>query len=146
VEHLANNFAAALLMPRRVVEDRWRGRGANEDIHEWINGTADDFGVTARALYFWLRNLELLSTKDRLSIVESRLTWNGRTPEENNLPILYSGKFMVTVRKALDKGDISERRAASLLDLSTDALRNVMASYHLLDAEEGPDTDHDPAR
>jgi len=25
-------------------------------------------------------------------------------------------------------------------------LRNVMASYHLLDAEEGPDTDHDPAR
>jgi len=146
VEHLANNFAAALLMPRRVVEDRWRGRGANEDIHDWINGTADDFGVTARALYFWLRNLELLSTKDCLSIVESRLTWNGRTPEENNLPILYSGKFMVTVRKALDKGDISERRAASLLDLSTDALRNVMASYHLLDAEEGPDTDHDPAR
>jgi hypothetical protein len=132
-------------MPRRVVEDRWRGRSANEDIHEWINRTADDFGVTARALYFWLRNLELLSTKDRLSIVESRLTWNGRTPEENNLPILYSEKFMMTVRKALDKGDISERRAASLLDLSTDALRNVMASYHLLDAEEGPDTDHDPA-
>ena len=53
---------------------------------------------------------------------------------------------MMTVRKALDKGDISERRAASLLDLSTDALRNVMASYHLLDAEEGPDTDHDSAR
>jgi hypothetical protein len=93
-----------------------------------------------------LRNLVLLSSKDRLSIVESRLTWNGRTPEENYLPILYSGKFMVTVRKALDKGDISERRAASLLDLSIDALWNVMASYHLSDAEEGPDTDHDPAR
>lgn len=146
VEQLANNFAAALLMPRRVVEDRWKGRGENEDIHDWINQTADGFGVTARALYFWLRNLELLSTRDRLSIVENRLTWNGRTPEENNLPSLYSRKFMEAIKKALAKGNISERRAASILDMSTDGLRNLLDGYHLSEVGEGPVTENDPAR
>lgn len=146
IEQLANNFAAALLMPRRVVEDRWEGRSVNSDIHDWINHSADDFGVTAKALYFWLRNLNLLSTRDRLSIVESRLTWNGHTPDESNLPHLYSRKFLETVKKALDKGDISERRAANILDLSTDGLRDVMDGYHLFEAEEGPVTDHDTAR
>lgn len=146
VEQLANNFAAALLMPRRVVEDRWKERGENEDIHDWINQTADGFGVTARALYFWLRNLELLSTRDRLSIVENRLTWNGRTPEENNLPILYSRKFMEAIKKALAKGNISEKRAASILDMSTDGLRNLLDDYHLSEVEEGPVTENDPAR
>ena len=146
VEQLANNFAAALLMPRRVVEDRWKGRGESEDIHDWINRTADEFGVTAKALYFWLRNLELLSTRDRLSIVENRLISNGRTPEENNLPILYSRKFMEAIKKALAKGNISERRAASILDMSTDGLRNLLDGYHLLEVEEGPVTENDPAR
>ncbi|MFA5810465.1 MAG: XRE family transcriptional regulator [Thermoleophilia bacterium] len=146
VEQLANNFAAALLMPRRVVEDRWKGRDASEDIHDWVNRTADGFGVTARALYFWLRNLELLSTRDRLSIVENRLIWNGRTPEENNLPNLYSRKFMEAIKKALAKGNISERRAASILDMSTDGLRNLLGGYHLLEVEEGPVTENDPAR
>ncbi len=146
VEQLANNFAAALLMPRRVVEDRWKGRDDSEDIHDWINRTADGFGVTARALYFWLRNLELLSTRDRLSIVENRLTWNGRTPEENNLPNLYSRKFMEAIKNALAKGNISEKRAASILDMSTDGLRNLLNDYHLSEVEEGPVTENDPAR
>ena len=146
VEQLANNFAAALLMPRRVVEDRWKGRGVSEDIHDWINRAADEFGVTARALYFWLRNLELLSTRDRLSIVENQLTWNGRTPEENKLPNLYSRKFMEAIKKALAKGNISEKRAASILDMSLDGLRNVLGVYHLLEVEEGPVTENDPAR
>jgi len=132
VEHLANNFAAALLMPRRVVEDRWRGRGANEDIHDWINGTADDFGVTARALYFWLRNLELLSTKDCLSIVESRLTWNGRTPEENNLPILYSGKFMMTVRKA-QLTEFIVLLGPQKIDRINHALHNIIFTSSVID-------------
>lgn len=131
VEQLADNFAAALLMPRHVVTKRWSERGKKE-IHEWINRTATDFGVTAKALCYWLMNLNLLSIKERQSIEEDRLIWNGRTPVERNLPSLFSRIFMHRIRKAMDKGLLSERRAASLLGLSLDELWKVLEGYRFV--------------
>jgi Zn-dependent peptidase ImmA (M78 family) len=129
-EWLANNFAGALLMPRDAILNRWKQRGKKE-IHNWIKGAADEFGVTALALYNRLRSLDLIPVIERASITEARLTWTGRVTNISSLPPLFSKKFMHRILRALDRGFISERRAATLLDLTTEELRKLMNTYGL---------------
>jgi Zn-dependent peptidase ImmA (M78 family)/DNA-binding XRE family transcriptional regulator len=130
IEWLANNFAGALLMPRDAILDRWKLRGKKE-IHNWIKGTADEFGVTALALYNRLRALDLISLTERASINESRLTWIGRVPAVRSLPPLFSSKYMRRIRMALNRGFLSERRAASLLGLTPEEMDKLMGTYGL---------------
>ena len=129
-EWLANNFAGALLMPRDAILDRWKQRGKKE-LHNWIKGAADEFGVTALALYNRLRALDLIPVAERASIAEARLTWTGRLTTVGGLPPLFSEKYMRRVRKALDRGFLSERRAATLLGLTPEELGRLMAVYGL---------------
>jgi len=49
IERLADNFAAALLMPERALAPRWQARGRQE-IHAWLNRFATAFLVSAKAL------------------------------------------------------------------------------------------------
>jgi hypothetical protein len=71
VERLANNFAGALLMPHRVLDQKagiMRGMYGNDQLsnqfrasfHSWIRETAEFFQVSAQALKYRLINLELL--------------------------------------------------------------------------------------
>lgn len=130
IELLANNFAGALLIPRGSILEHWNRRGRKE-IHNWINRTADEFGVTAIALYYRLRALDLIPASERALVDESRLTWNGRRPEPGKLAPLFSANYMRRVRKALDRGFLSERRAASLLGVTLDELGSLMKTYGL---------------
>ncbi|MCL5966888.1 MAG: XRE family transcriptional regulator [Deltaproteobacteria bacterium] len=129
-ELLANNFAGALLMPGGAIIDRWNQRGRTE-IHNWIKRTAAEFRVTALALYNRLRALDLIPAAEHASITEARLTWTGRVPPVGSLPPLFSAKYMRRVRKALDRGFLSERRAASLLGLSLEEMGSLMETYGL---------------
>jgi Zn-dependent peptidase ImmA (M78 family)/DNA-binding XRE family transcriptional regulator len=135
IERLADNFAGALLMPRMAVEGCWNQRSTAE-IHGWINRTADAFGVTAKALFSRLRALDMVSPADVMAIDEDRLTWNGRVPNKRNLPALFSKRFMDRILKALDKGLLSESRAARLLDLTSEEMWRVMGLYGLQPADE----------
>lgn len=130
IEWLANNFAGALLMPREAIVERWNQRGRKE-IHGWINRTADDFGVTAIALYNRVRALNLIPVGERASIAEARLTWNGRSPVESKLTPLFSERFLRRIGRALDQGLISERRAAGLLGLATDEMTRLLETHGL---------------
>jgi len=130
IEWLANNFAGALLIPRDAILDRWKQRGKKE-IHNWIKGTADEFGVTALALYNRLKALGLIPVAEHASITMARLTWTGRLTTVGSLPPLFSEKYMRRVRKALDRGFLSERRAATLLCLTPEELGKLMAVYGL---------------
>jgi transcriptional regulator with XRE-family HTH domain len=49
VEQLADNFASALLMPHRLIDERWAHRKPS-DLVGWLNTTATDLGVSAMAL------------------------------------------------------------------------------------------------
>lgn len=135
IERLADNFAGALLMPRMAVEGCWNQR-ATAEIHGWINRTADAFGVTAKALFNRLRALGMVSPADVMGIDEGRLTWNGRVPNKRNLPALFSKRFMDRILKALEKGLLSESRAARLLDLTPEEMWRVMGLYGLQPADE----------
>lgn len=139
VEQLANNFAGALLMPRESLKVAWEGftESRNPDIHERINNLANEFQVTASALYVRLKVLGLLSTSERLSISESRLTWNGGTPDEQRLAPLFSRTYFLRLRKALDRGLISERRASKLLGMTFEEIEKSMA-VHGITSEQGP--------
>lgn len=142
IEQLANHFAGALLMPADAVGSLWRARGSGE-VNDYLTAQADYFGVTARAFYVRLQVLSLLSAQERLDINESRLRWNGRSPADQDLPLLFSRPFISRIANGIEHGWISVRRAASLLGLGLAALADLMRAYDVAvpDTLEGLVTD-----
>lgn len=129
-EQLANNFASALLISRSAIETHWNTINKPE-IHRWLNDTAAKLGVTAIALFWRMRNLGCISSGDALQISEDRLTWNGRVPSRRELPKLYSEKYVNRLREGIERGLISVRRAAEVLDCTIDDLKDLIESYGL---------------
>lgn len=130
VEQLADNFASALLMPERSLKPCWEQRGDNE-IHSWLNQTASEFQVTAVALYWRLRHLGWLTAAASLEVDPQQLTWNGLSPSAQTLPKLFSRRFVERLHRALDRGDLSVRRAAGLLDCTIEDLEDLFKSYEM---------------
>jgi Zn-dependent peptidase ImmA (M78 family) len=130
VEQLANNFAAALLMPSASLKPRWEKRG-DQDLHDWLNETASELLVTSDALYWRLRQIGWLTQAASLEINRDRLTWNGRSPSAQTLPKLFSRRFVERLQWALDRGELSVRRAAELLDCTVEDLEELFKGYEM---------------
>ena len=130
IEQLADNFAAALLMPERVLLQRWQARGEQE-IHRWLNSTASDFLVTATALKWRLTNLSWLTKGDLSKINDAKLTFNGRPKDQQPLPDLFSTEFVERLHVGLIKGQLSVRRAAEILDFTIEALAELFREHKL---------------
>ncbi len=129
VEQLAENFAAALLMPSEQMLERWNARSEREDIHSWLNATATALGVSARACKWRLRTLECLGKADLVDINDQRLTANGGTADAAPLPLAFSTQFVLRIAAALDVGRLSAKRAAHLLALSLSDLSELLRAY-----------------
>lgn len=136
VELLANNFAAALLMPRKVIArfGDWAGLD-RVDVAQKIQDVADALKVSAPAVMWRLVALDLLSSADARVIdhATARRTRGGEVPA---LPPLFSATFMDVVAKAIDRGLISVRRVAGLLDIYIDDIPEICAA-HGIDIELG---------
>jgi Zn-dependent peptidase ImmA (M78 family)/transcriptional regulator with XRE-family HTH domain len=130
IEQLANSFASALLMPERPLKPLWDSRG-NQDIHDWLNRTASAFLVSAKALKWRLTNLGWLSKSDHLDIQDARLIANGRPEADQKTPPLFNEDFVRRMQTAIERGDISVRRAASLLELTIEDLADLFRDYAL---------------
>lgn len=130
VEQLADNFAAALLMPERALVPLWTARN-EQDIYVWLKRTASEFLVSAKALKWRLINLGWLTKAELLDISEARLTANGRPREEQQTPRLFGETFVRRLHLALGKGQLSVRRAARLLELTIDGLAQLFRDYQL---------------
>jgi len=129
VEQLAENFAAALLMPAPIVRARWEARDPSVDLHAWLNQTAVDLRVSAVACKWRLHNLGCLSKADLMDIDDKRLVANGR-PANAVRPVRpFSERFVQRVASALDAGRLSVKRAASLLALSLGDLAALLQDY-----------------
>jgi XRE family transcriptional regulator, fatty acid utilization regulator len=115
-------------MSQASLGQRWERRGEQE-INDWLNATASEFQVTAVALYWRLRHLGWLTSAASLEVDTHRLTWNGLSPSAQTLPKLYSSRFVERLRVALEKGDLSVRRAAGLLDCTIEDLEDLFKSY-----------------
>ena len=131
IEQLADNFAGALLMPQRVLTVRWQSRAADGDPHDWLNDTATELCVSAQALKWRMFYLGLLSKADLLDIDDDKLTANGQPMQKQPKPRLFSEEFAQRLHSGLLRGDLSVRRAGSLLGMTFEDMEEFFESYEL---------------
>lgn len=114
VEQMAENFAAALLMPFAVMAERWERRG-DEPVPEWAARTAGELRVSTPAVVWRLVNLGLLprATGEALKGAPRAVVPREAAGE----PLLFSRPFVARVADAVDEGRLALRRAAELLDV-----------------------------
>ena len=131
VEQLANNFAAAVLMPAATLEQcrDWRSLGEEELIAR-LNAVADDLRVTSSALRWRLVALDYLKPAVARSLPEAALRNNGsRQVARSVTPALYSKPFVEVLDLAIKEGLVSTRRAANLVDMTVDDLADLFATH-----------------
>ena len=129
VEQLADNFAAAVLMPRATMRERWTSRDPNSDLHDWLNETAEDLRVSAVACKWRCVNLGYLSKADLTDIDDRHPVANGGPQDTAAPPRPFSERFVGRIATALEAGRLSAKRAASLLGLSLVELATLLQSY-----------------
>ncbi len=128
VEQLANNFASALLMPETALTNFWDSFSTNtrRDIHERIIAVVQHFGASGISAYWRLRNLGLLSEGDAVTVNDERLK---NVPVTDKQPRLYGPEFADRLHRVLDKGLVSVRKAAELLDTTVEGVASVLREY-----------------
>jgi XRE family transcriptional regulator, fatty acid utilization regulator len=137
IEQLAENFAAALLMPSAPLKVLWEQRESGGDLHEWLNRTASEFRVSAAACKWRVVNLGLLSKAEIRAIDDRRLVANGRPGAVQCPTRLFSEPFVRQVSAALGNGRLSVKRAASLLHMSVAELAKLLEDYGIEPQFEG---------
>ncbi len=131
VEQLANNFAAAVLMPKAALDSSGDWRRLDMDgLIARLNATADELGVTSSALRWRLVALRELTKGQARAIPEAALRNNGRE-ESSEPPPLFSRPFVEVVAKAIDQGHVSVRRAAALVGLPIEDLEELFAAHRV---------------
>ncbi len=130
VEQLANNFAAAVLMPAAALEKcgHWMSLD-NNDLIARLNAIANEFRVTSSALRWRLVALGQLKPSVARSLPEAALRNNGRDAAAGAAPALYSKPFVEVLGLAVGKGIVSIRRMAGLLDLTVEDFADLCATY-----------------
>lgn len=131
VEQLADNFASALLMPAAVL-DRFGDWGdlTDERLVDRLNEVADELLVTSQALRWRLVGLKRLSREQSDAISGDDLRNNGRAkPGTLGTPPLFSRPFVQIVAAALDEGQTSMRRIASILGFAIDDFADLFAAH-----------------
>jgi Zn-dependent peptidase ImmA (M78 family)/transcriptional regulator with XRE-family HTH domain len=129
VETMAEKFASAVLMPRRLF-DGAKVEAGNPD---WINVRATDLGVSAKALKWRLVDLGYLPRSAALAYEDHRLVNNGGlVHKEQDLPLPFGGHFLNVVADAVGQGHVSVRRAAALLDVTVDGLGALLDAYGIV--------------
>ncbi len=129
VERLAENFAAALLMPEPTMKAAWAAKTAHGDMHERLNEIAGEMSVSSQACKWRLRNLGLLSRAEVEGIDDRLLApnggqacWTGEVPP-------FSSDFIGVVAHALDTGRLSVKRTARVLRVSVTRLAQILSTY-----------------
>ena len=137
VEQLANNFAAAVLMPRDSVplQDEWMSLDMDA-LCARLNATADQLHVTSSALRWRLVALGALSRKRARVIPEGALRNNGRVRPEGSPPAPFSKAFAEVIGAAIEGGHISVRRAAELVGLPIEGLEELFEAHGVEQAIE----------
>lgn len=129
LEQLANDFAAAVLMPASTLEQPsgWASL-AGEDLIAQLNAVADKLRVTSSALRWRLASLGKLKPVVARSLPEDALLNNGHKVANGATPALFSRRFVEVVALAIEAGYVSVRRVASLLGVAIDDMAELFAT------------------
>ena len=130
VEQLANNFAAAVLMPSSALREfDGCARQNMDELVARLNAVADELQVTSSALRWRLAALRRLTKARAQAIPEGALRNNGHESTPCEQPPLFSKSFVELLAGALDRGSISVRRTASLCGLTIEELDELFATH-----------------
>jgi len=129
VEQLANNFAAAVLMPASTLEQTggWASL-TGEDLIAQLNAVADKLRVTSSALRWRLASLGELKPAVARSLPEDALLNNGHKVVNGTTPALFSRRFVEVLALAIEAGYVSVRKMASLLGIAIDDMADLFAT------------------
>ncbi len=130
VEQLANNFAAAVLMPSSALRefDDCASLGMDE-LAARLNAVADELQVTSSALRWRLVAMRHLTKAKAQAIPEGALHNNGHESVPHEQPPLFSKPFASLLAVALERGCISVRGTASLCGLAIEELDDLFAAH-----------------
>lgn len=132
-EQFAENFAAALLMPRDTMLKRWEkaaemtSPSARAEILRHIRNEAQ---VSSQAVLWRLVNLRLLAPQEK-TIIEQDLVKLDKMlpPPEYPKALPLSQLYLERLADALMKGTVSVRRAAGILCMEIDDLADAFVAH-----------------
>lgn len=129
-EQLTNNFAAAVLMPAAILAKFGSWSDLSEDkLIRKLHFVAKELLVTASALRWRLVALGELKPAVARILPDAALRNNRPDDLENIRPALFSRPFMEVLGLAIERGFVSVRRVAGLLDLSVEDLVDLFAAH-----------------
>ncbi|CAB3802302.1 XRE family transcriptional regulator [Pararobbsia alpina] len=124
VEQLANNFAAALLMPRASLDKLIEPTRLDDITH--LCEVAALLRVAPVALAWRLFNLKLIDDDTRRLLIRER-----QRPSASPPPKHFSPSFVKMLHEALENGRLSARKAAKTMGLGLGELTDLFAQYDL---------------
>jgi Zn-dependent peptidase ImmA (M78 family)/transcriptional regulator with XRE-family HTH domain len=124
VEHFADNFAGALLMPANLLKPLWDRRTSAPSLGEWIAAAAAHFGVSTSALRWRLVALDWMTKTEAEATKEPKNSSFGKTVA----PAAFSRRFLEQIAWGIDHGEISARKAAEILGVQVTDLQPLFAA------------------
>ena len=122
---LADHFAAALIMPRLLMQARWAAR-LGEDLGAWMNRTSNDLQVSVPVLRARLLELGLIHGTRLNSVIALDAKQQHHRDES---PMLFSQRFIAAIAYTMNTGLLSVRRASTILGLPPVSLGELCAAY-----------------
>lgn len=122
IEQLADNFAAALLMPQASLEHFIDTKQIN-NLSELLR-TAKALQVAPSALAWRLFNLKLIDTKT-LQLLKAQ----PNKSSQKNMPKRFSGQYISLLHEAIDQGRLSARKASKVLGMSLPEFRGLFEEH-----------------
>jgi Zn-dependent peptidase ImmA (M78 family)/transcriptional regulator with XRE-family HTH domain len=122
IEQLADNFAAALLMPRASLDSLIPAQRLGDA--QYLVHVARELQVSSGALAYRLLNARLIDKAkcDELLAI--------RTPKDHTgVPKLFSASFAALLHDGIAGGHVSARKAAKALSMTLDQLAALMRDH-----------------
>jgi len=127
VEGLADNFAAALLMPTETIRNLWNDRD-QIPLASWMTATAAQLGVSGPALKWRMHNLGLVSRSGLPTDAELADAARGASRYDEK-PLPFNASFVHRMYTGVESGRLSLRKASRLLSLDTTGFAALCEAY-----------------
>lgn len=124
IEQLANNFAAALLMPTASLDRLIDRRRIDDAAH--LAEIAAQLRVAPAALAWRLFNLRWITEPTRQALLSER-----QRLSRSAIPKRFSPVFVAMLHRAIDHGRLSARKAAKAMGMSLTQLVDLFAEHSL---------------
>lgn len=124
IEQLADNFAAALLMPSSSLNEFIKPEQFSSAPH--LREVAARLGVSNQALAWRLHTLGRIEEETCGQLLRAR-----QSIPPLSVPKLYSADFVRMLHEAIEKGRVSARKVIKALRLSLDQLTKIFLLYGL---------------